>query len=558
MKKSGKVKSFFVKTYLILMILTLLNFSFVNIQTTIGNINSNVYAEPDIQGKIEKSIFLQIDNPLMYVNGIQMEVDPGRGSKPVIINSRTLLPIRAIIEAIGGNIEWDEQQKKVTINVAQDTILLWIGMKEMLVNNRFEINDVAPVIINDRTYIPLRFVAENVGCEVVWDGIAKSVTITYVYYPQITSTPAISMTPTATQTPVTTIPPTTPSMPTPVTTVTPTTTSTPVQTPVATTTPTFQSSPTPTPTTTPTPEPPDSLLIEAEEMTLSGYTIDDNEFSSGAKLVRTESTGTAEYIIPDYVSGQYDICTTYFDENDGNSEFSFLLNDNEIDSWIADRNYYSGVPIKENKVVHRIREINISGGEKITIIGNFETSEYARIDCIELILSSMYEPPSNDTIGERIVLIAMAENGRGPEEVGKDLEEYPYDLARHIPEGSAWCSEFLAWAAKAAGCPYTGGYIDGWMITGNTWMREWYQENGKFIDRDHPEWDTFTPSAGDFVRYHTDGGGHTGIVRYVEGTTLYTVEGNVSNKVVLRSFENWREVEKIDGFGVRDFTQFVE
>ena len=545
MKKRGKVKSFFLKTYLILMILTLLSFSFVNIPTTIGNINPNVYAEPDMQGKIEKSIFLQIDNPLMYVNGIQMEVDPGRGSKPVIINSRTLLPIRAIIEAIGGNIEWDEQQKKVTINVAQDTILLWIGMKEMLVNDRMKINDVAPVIINDRTYIPLRFVVENVGCEVTWDGLAKSVSIIYIYYPQITSTPVISMEPTITQIPIVTIPQT----------ATPTPQTSPAPTP--------QTSPTPTPTpqvnTTPTPEPPESLLIEAEEMTLSGYTIEDNEVSSGAKLIRTDSTGTAEYVIPANVSGQYDICTTYFDENDGNSDFSFLLNDNEIGSWIADDNLYTNLPIKENKVINHISKINISGGETIKITGRSENSERARIDCIELILSSIYEPPAeNVTIGEKIVKIAMTENGRGPEEVGKDLTEYPYDLARHIPEGSAWCSEFLAWAAKVAGCPYTEGYIGGWMITGNTWMREWYQENGKFIDRDHPEWDTFTPSAGDFVRYHTDGGGHTGIVRYVAGTTLYTVEGNVSNKVVLRSFENWREVEKIDGFGVRDFDKFVE
>ncbi|MCD6426779.1 MAG: fibronectin type III domain-containing protein, partial [Caldisericaceae bacterium] len=64
------------------------------------------------------TITLQPGNPYMTVNGVKQEIDPGRGTKPVIIPkwSRTVVPIRAIVEALGGTIEWDGKERKVTIN----------------------------------------------------------------------------------------------------------------------------------------------------------------------------------------------------------------------------------------------------------------------------------------------------------------------------------------------------------------------------------------------------------------------------------------------------------
>lgn len=47
----------------------------------------------------------------MTVNGVTREIDPGRGTSPVIVNGRTLLPIRAIIEALGGSVAWDQAAK---------------------------------------------------------------------------------------------------------------------------------------------------------------------------------------------------------------------------------------------------------------------------------------------------------------------------------------------------------------------------------------------------------------------------------------------------------------
>ncbi|HPB34327.1 MAG TPA: copper amine oxidase N-terminal domain-containing protein, partial [Caldisericia bacterium] len=52
-------------------------------------------------------IILQINNKYMTVNGVKKEIDPGRGTVPVIIKGRSLVPIRAIIEELGGTVDWD-------------------------------------------------------------------------------------------------------------------------------------------------------------------------------------------------------------------------------------------------------------------------------------------------------------------------------------------------------------------------------------------------------------------------------------------------------------------
>lgn len=122
-------------------------------------------------------IVLKIGEKYMTVNGETKEIDPGRDTVPVIINNRTLVPIRAIIESLGGNISWESKEKKVTIDYKEIKIEMVIGFEEMTVNQKVFINDVAPQIINGRTYMPLRFLLENLGFKVKWDGAEKTVTI---------------------------------------------------------------------------------------------------------------------------------------------------------------------------------------------------------------------------------------------------------------------------------------------------------------------------------------------------------------------------------------------
>ncbi len=152
---------------------------------TITVISTSKY---NVTTKITKTIYLktttviilQIGKSTFTVNGSERTLD----SPPIIKNGRTLLPIRAIIESLGGSIDWDNDQRKVTITLKNTTIELWIGKniaKVNGVNTPIDTSNskVVPEIINGRTMLPLRFVAENIGAEVNWDGATKTVTITY-------------------------------------------------------------------------------------------------------------------------------------------------------------------------------------------------------------------------------------------------------------------------------------------------------------------------------------------------------------------------------------------
>ena len=130
------------------------------------------------------TIILKIGDPYMSVNGVSQEIDPGRGTKPIIKNGRTLVPIRAIIEALGGTVEWEELTKAVTIRLRDTVIKIQIGNSVAYVNGSLKPIDpdnpnVKPEIINGRTMMPLRFVAETLGAHVDWDGTTKTITITY-------------------------------------------------------------------------------------------------------------------------------------------------------------------------------------------------------------------------------------------------------------------------------------------------------------------------------------------------------------------------------------------
>jgi len=126
-----------------------------------------------------ETMVLKIGSPFMTVNGVKQEIDPGRGTVPVIIQGRTLLPIRAIIEAMGGQVTWNGIIEKVTIFLKNTTITLIVNSNQAVVNGIAKQLDVPPQIINDRTMVPLRFVAENLGAQVIWDDKSQTITIRY-------------------------------------------------------------------------------------------------------------------------------------------------------------------------------------------------------------------------------------------------------------------------------------------------------------------------------------------------------------------------------------------
>ncbi|MGC9090028.1 MAG: stalk domain-containing protein [Caldisericia bacterium] len=147
----------------------------------IGYDDQNFVKEVKILFLKETVITLQIGNKIIYVNGNLQEIDV----PPQIIEGRTLIPIKWVIEPLGGVTLWDPIEKKVTINLKNIIIELWIGKNIAKVNGNYKPIDsnnlkVVPLIIDGRTMLPLRFVAESLGADVQWDGTTKTITITYI------------------------------------------------------------------------------------------------------------------------------------------------------------------------------------------------------------------------------------------------------------------------------------------------------------------------------------------------------------------------------------------
>lgn len=88
---------------------------------------------------------------------------------PVIREDRTLIPARALFEELGADITWNSSKKTVTVEYNDDVILLTIGSKNATLNKLKVAMDVPAMIVEDRTMIPVRFVAENLGFDVEWD-----------------------------------------------------------------------------------------------------------------------------------------------------------------------------------------------------------------------------------------------------------------------------------------------------------------------------------------------------------------------------------------------------
>jgi len=96
---------------------------------------------------------------------------------PVIVDNRTLIGVRFIGEAVGGTVEWDPVSRRVTVVSPGGTVVLTIGDPVALVNGQPVTMEVPAQLVADRTMVPLRFIAEALGCTVEWDQATRTVNI---------------------------------------------------------------------------------------------------------------------------------------------------------------------------------------------------------------------------------------------------------------------------------------------------------------------------------------------------------------------------------------------
>lgn len=118
------------------------------------------------------------------IDHINMLIDnePLQLNEPAYLkNDRLFIPIRSIVESLGGVINWKPVEQQAFLSTASgDTLIFTIGISEMLFNDRVYIMDVKPLMIEDRMYIPLRHAAEFLHTDIAWDATSHTASFTRI------------------------------------------------------------------------------------------------------------------------------------------------------------------------------------------------------------------------------------------------------------------------------------------------------------------------------------------------------------------------------------------
>lgn len=124
-------------------------------------------------------ICLKVGENRAIVNGMRTTVDNDDYGTfgPLIKDDRTFVPLRFIAENMGGKVEWDGALKQIKISYEGKTVKMQIGQKTYYVGNEIKTMDTAPEIVNSRTIVPLRFVSESLGYDVQWFDEEKKILI---------------------------------------------------------------------------------------------------------------------------------------------------------------------------------------------------------------------------------------------------------------------------------------------------------------------------------------------------------------------------------------------
>lgn len=127
----------------------------------------------ELKKQLLTEVKITIGNKTALVDDSPASIDVA----PSISKDRTMVPVRFIGEVFGAQFSWDEKLRKVTFTLDDVTIELYIDNKTAKVNGKSTALDSEPIIIEGRTMIPLRFVGEYMGASLDWDGLTQTATI---------------------------------------------------------------------------------------------------------------------------------------------------------------------------------------------------------------------------------------------------------------------------------------------------------------------------------------------------------------------------------------------
>lgn len=118
-------------------------------------------------------IKMKINDVNYSINGESKKMD----AKPFIKNNRTLVPLRFVVEALGGEVNWDGENRLVSLNSNGKNIELKIDSPIIKIDGKDVKIDQAAIIKGDRTYVPIRFIAENLDMVVNYINESREIEI---------------------------------------------------------------------------------------------------------------------------------------------------------------------------------------------------------------------------------------------------------------------------------------------------------------------------------------------------------------------------------------------
>ncbi|MDD2481306.1 MAG: copper amine oxidase N-terminal domain-containing protein [Lutispora sp.] len=118
-------------------------------------------------------LVMQVENNKALVRGVEKELLV----PPTIINGRMMIPLRFIGDALNAAFSWSNAERKTTVELDGKKIELWAGKSIAMVNGNVVQLDTSPVVLDDSTLVPMRFVSENFGYPVEYKTETQTVKI---------------------------------------------------------------------------------------------------------------------------------------------------------------------------------------------------------------------------------------------------------------------------------------------------------------------------------------------------------------------------------------------
>lgn len=152
---------------------------------TLDNALKAIYSEPAVSDNYDKICPLfyksNISGMKMFVNGKLVEFSKYDNVNPVIIDERVFVPVRAIVENLGATVGWDEKTGSIKVLLFDQVLEIVPDSNIVSVNGKQVTMDVPVKEINGRTLVPVRFIGESLSKTVEWHGYDEALNVIAIY-----------------------------------------------------------------------------------------------------------------------------------------------------------------------------------------------------------------------------------------------------------------------------------------------------------------------------------------------------------------------------------------